>query len=361
MAYHEQARALITGGAHLLLVETAFDTLNAKAALFAIEALSDELGTDIPIMLSATISKQSGRTISGQSLEAFVTSISHARLLSLGLNCSFGAENLLPYVAKLGQISPFYISAHPNAGLPNAQGLYEGTSTIMGQQIAQYISRGLVNIIGGCCGTTPAHIAVYSRLVQGAKPHERAKSPTSNLILSGREVLRLPSAQGILEVINKPDERSQRFQTLVEEKQYNKALSVAQEQVRHGAQILNIRIDCEGKDAEQEMSRLVILLTSDSITAQVPLILSSPYWNVIEAGLRCTQGKSIVHALTLHQSKEQFKYQAQLAHRYGSAVIITRGKQGQSDTYTNDTNELAQRAYILLLEVGFKPKDIILS
>ena len=360
-AYLEQARALITGGAHLLLVETAFDTLNAKAALFAIEALSDELGTDIPIMLSATISKQSGRTISGQSLEAFVTSVSHARLLSLGLNCSFGAENLLPYVAKLGQISPFYISAHPNAGLPNAQGLYEGTPIIMGQQIAQYISRGLVNIIGGCCGTTPAHIAVYSRLVQGAKPHERAKIETSDLVLSGREVLRLPSAQGILKVINKPDERSQRFQTLVEEKQYNEALSVAQEQVRHGAQILNIRIDYEGEDAEQEMSRLVTLLTSDSITAQVPLVLSSPYWNVIEAGLRCTQGKSVVNTLTLHQREEQFKHQAQLAHRYGSAVIITRGKQGQSDTNTNDTNELAQRAYALLLEVGFKPQDIILS
>ena len=361
IAYLEQARALITGGAHLLLVETAFDTLNAKAALFAIEELSEELGTDIPIMLSATISKQSGRTISGQSLEAFVTSVSHARLLSLGLNCSFGAENLLPHVAKLGQISPFYISAHPNAGLPNAQGQYEGTPTIMGQQIAQYISSGLINIIGGCCGTTPAHIAVYSRLVQGAKPHERANSPTSDLVLSGREVLRLPSAQGILEVINKPDERSQRFQTLVEEKQYNEALSVAQEQVRHGAQMLNIRIDCEGEDAEQEMSHLVILLTSDSITAQVPLILSSPYWNVIEAGLRCTQGKSIVNALTLHQSEQQFKYQAQLAHRYGSAVIITRGKQGQSDTNTNDTNELTQRAYALLLEVGFKSEDIILS
>ena len=181
------------------------------------------------------------------------------------------------------------------------------------------------------------------------------------MVLSGREVLRLPSAQGILEVINKPDERSQRFQTLVEEKQYNEALSVAQEQVRHGAQMLNIRIDYEGEDAEQEMSHLVILLTSDSITAQVPLILSSPYWNVIEAGLRCTQGKSIVNALALHQSKEQFKHQAQLAHRYGSAVIITRGKQGQSDTNTNDTNELAQRAYAILLEVGFKPKDIILS
>ena len=361
LAYLEQARALITGGAHLLLVETAFDTLNAKAALFAIETLSEELGTDIPIMLSATISMQSGRTISGQSLEAFVTSVSHARLLSLGLNCSFGAENLLPHVAKLGQISPFYISAHPNAGLPNAQGQYEGTPIIMGQQIAQYISRGLVNIIGGCCGTTPAHIAVYSKLVQGAKPHERAQSPTSDLVLSGREVLRLPSAQDIWQVINKPDERSHRFQTLVEEKQYNEALSIAQEQVRQGAQMLNIRIDYEGEDAEQEMNHLVILLTSDSITAQVPLILSSPYWNVIEAGLRCTQGKSIVHALTLHQSKEQFKHQAQLAHRYGSAVIITRGKQGQSDTNTNDTNELAQRAYALLLEVGFKPEDIILS
>ena len=176
IAYLEQARALIKGGAHLLLVETVFDTLNAKAALFAIEELSDELGTDIPVMLSATISKQSGRTISGQSLEAFVTSVSHARLLSLGLNCSFGAENLLPYVAKLGQISPFYISAHPNAGLPNAQGLYEGTPTIMGQQIAQYISRGLVNIIGGCCGTTPAHIAVYSKLVQGVKTTRKSQN-----------------------------------------------------------------------------------------------------------------------------------------------------------------------------------------
>ena len=231
----------------------------------------------------------------------------------------------------------------------------------MGQQIAQYISRGLVNIIGGCCGTTPAHIAVYSRLVQGAKPHERAKIETSDLVLSGREVLRLPSAQGILEVINKPDERSQRFQTLVEEKQYNKALSIAQEQVRHGAQMLNIRIDSDGEEAEQEMGRLVTLLTSDSITAQVPLILSSPYWKVIEAGLRCTQGKSIVNALTLHQSEQQFKYQAQLAHRYGSAVIMTKSEHGQSDTYTNDTKELAQRAYALLLEVGFKPEDIILG
>ena len=361
IAYLEQARALIKGGAHLLLVETAFDTLNAKPALFAIEELSQELGTDIPIMLSATISKQSGRTISGQSLEAFVTSVSHAHLLSLGLNCSFGAENLLPYVAKLGQISPFYISAHPNAGLPNAQGLYEGTPIIMGQQIAQYISRGLVNIIGGCCGTTPAHIAVYSRLVQGAKPHERAKIETSDLVLSGREVLRLPSAQGILEVINKPDEQSQRFQTLVEKKQYNEALSVTQEQVRQGAQMLNIRIDYEGLEAEQEMSRLVIRLTSDSITAQVPLILTSPYWDVIEAGLRCTQGKSIVNALTLHQREEQFKHQAQLAHRYGSAVIITKSEQRQDDAHINDTNELVQRAYALLLEVGFKPEDIILS
>lgn len=359
LAYREQVRGLLDGGAQLLLVETVFDTLNAKAALFAIDELCVERGIEVPIMLSATITDKAGRTLSGQTLAAFVASVRHARLLSIGLNCSFGARDMYPYVKELGRIAPFYISAHPNAGLPNVLGEYDETPEVMRSQIAEYIEDGLVNIIGGCCGTTPEHIATYDALVRGAKPHLRA-TPPKYLQLSGLELLELSPDINFLNIGERCNVAgSRKFLRLINEQKYEEALDIARKQVEDGAQVLDINMDDGLLDGVAEMTKFVNLLMSDPDIARVPLMIDSSKWEVIEAGLKCTQGKAIVNSISLKNGEEQFLYEARLVRRYGAAVIIMAFDEvGQADTFERRT-AICKRAYELLVADGFDPQDII--
>lgn len=359
LAYREQVLGLLEGGADLLLVETVFDTLNAKAALFAIDELSHELGRSLPIMLSATITDKAGRTLSGQTLSAFVASVSHAQILSIGLNCAFGARDMNPYIRELGRIAPYYISAHPNAGLPNALGLYDETPELMREQIAEYIQDGLVNIIGGCCGTTPEHIALYSELVEGAKPHLVAPKP-EYLQLSGLEMLELRPELRFLNVGERCNVAgSRRFLRLINEKKYDEALEIARLQVEDGAGVIDINMDDGLLDGVEEMRAFVNLLMSEPDIARVPLMLDSSKWEVLEAGLRCTQGKCIVNSISLKNGEGAFLHEARLLRRYGAAVIVMAFDEvGQADTFERRT-EICARAYRLLVEDGFDPRNII--
>lgn len=358
-AYLEQVRALWDGGADLMLIETIFDTLNAKAALFAIDELSQEKGVKIPIMVSATITDKSGRTLSGQTLSAFVASVSHAPILSIGLNCSFGAKDLHPYVAELARVSPFYISTHPNAGLPNVLGEYDETPEMMCEQIELYLQEGLINIIGGCCGTTPAHIAAYRSLVEGVKPHVKS-APRSCLRLSGLEVLEVTPELNFLNIGERCNVAgSRKFLRLINEKKYDEALDIARKQVADGAQVIDINMDDGLLNGAEEMTKFVNLLMSDPDVARVPLMIDSSKWEVIEAGLRCSQGKAIVNSISLKNGEEEFLHHARLIRRYGAAVIVMAfDETGQADTYERRT-EICQRAYNLLTKDGFDPEDII--
>ncbi|HCC85778.1 MAG TPA: methionine synthase, partial [Porphyromonadaceae bacterium] len=262
-AYHEQITALVEGGVDLLLIETIFDTLNAKAAIFAAREVAAETGVDTPLMLSATITDRAGRTLSGQTLEAFVASVSHANPLSIGLNCSFGAADLKPYVKELGRIAPFYISAHPNAGLPNQLGEYDETPEKMAMQIREFMEEGLVNIIGGCCGTTPDHIARYVAIAERALPHRKA-APPAYLRLSGLEVLEVSPRINFMNIGERCNVAgSRRFLRLIQEKKYEEALDIARRQVEDGAQVLDINMDEGLLDGVEEMTRFLNLLASD--------------------------------------------------------------------------------------------------
>lgn len=359
LAYREQVRGLLDGGADLLLVETIFDTLNAKAALFAIDELLEERGQEVPIMLSVTITDKAGRTLSGQTLGAFFASVSHARLLSVGLNCSFGARDMYPYVRELGRIAPCYISAHPNAGLPNVLGEYDETPEIMREQIAEYISDRLVNIIGGCCGTTPQHIAEYAALVAGAEPHVPAPEP-QHLQLSGLELLELTPELNFVNIGERCNVAgSRKFLRLINEKKYEEALDIARKQVEDGAQVIDINMDDGLLDGVEEMRCFVNLLMSDPDISRVPLMIDSSKWEVLEAGLRCTQGKAIVNSISLKNGEAEFLHQARLVRRYGAAVIIMAfDEEGQADTFARRT-AICERAYRLLVADGFNPQDII--
>ena len=358
-AYREQVRGLLDGGAHLLLVETIFDTLNAKAAIFAIDELCAERGLEVPIMLSATITDKAGRTLSGQTLSAFVASVSHARILSIGLNCSFGASDMYPYVKELGRIAPFYISAHPNAGLPNVLGEYDETPEVMRGQISEYLEGGLVNIIGGCCGTTPAHIATYDALIRNAKPHQVSEAP-KYMHLSGLELLELSPDINFLNIGERCNVAgSRKFLRLINEKKYEEALDIARAQVEDGAQVIDINMDDGLLDGVSEMTNFVNLLMSDPDIARVPLMIDSSKWEVIEAGLKCTQGKAIVNSISLKNGEEAFLREARLVKRYGAAVIVMAfDEEGQADTFARRTT-ICKRAYDLLVADGFNPQDII--
>ena len=356
-AYREQIEALMEGGVDLLLVETIFDTLNAKAAVFAAkEAMCDK---DIPLILSVTLSDKAGRTLSGQTLSAFVTSVSHAGPLAIGLNCSFGAADMKPYVKELGRIAPFYISAYPNAGLPNQLGEYDETPERMAVQINEYIDEGLVNIVGGCCGTTPAHIAEYVRLVAGKKPHRPAPAP-AYLHLSGLEDLEVSPDINFLNIGERCNVAgSRKFLRLIQEKKYDEALDIARKQVEDGAQVLDINMDDGLLDGMQEMTHFLNLLASDPDVARVPLMIDSSKWEVIEAGLKCTQGKSIVNSISLKNGESEFLRHADLVRKYGAAVVVMAfDEKGQADTFERRI-EVCSRAYKLLTEHGFDPKDLI--
>ncbi len=358
-SYKEQILALVEGGVDLLLLETVFDTLNAKAAIFAIKEVAAETGKDAPLIISVTITDKAGRTLSGQTLEAFLTSLNHAQPLAIGLNCSFGARDMKPYLRELGRISPFYVSAYPNAGLPNQLGEYDETPEKMASQIREFIDEGLVNIIGGCCGTTPEHIALYTELIEGKTPRKPI-SVTEYLHISGLEELKITPEINFVNIGERCNVAgSRKFLRLIKEKNYDEALEIARKQVDDGAQVIDVNMDDGLLDGVQEMTNFLNLLASDPDVACVPIMIDSSKWEVLEAGLKCVQGKCIVNSISLKNGKEEFLKHARLVQSYGAAVIVMAfDEEGQATSYERRI-EICKRAYNLLVEDGFDPKNII--
>lgn len=359
-AYHEQISALIEGGVDLLLIETIFDTLNAKCALSAADRVIKETGVPIPIMLSLTLSDTGGRTLSGQTIEAFLASVMHADLLSVGLNCSFGARDMKPFLKRLGEKAPYYISAYPNAGLPNRFGEYDETPEIMALQLREYIEEGLVNILGGCCGTTPEHIALYAEMIQHAEPHRIAPA-YENAMLSGLELLEIKAENNFINIGERCNVAgSRKFLRLINEKKYEEALTIARHQVEDGAQIIDINMDDAMLDAKEEMTVFLNLIASEPDICKVPVMIDSSKFEVIEAGLRCVQGKSIVNSISLKEGEKAFLEKAAKIRALGAAVVVMAfDEQGQADTKDRKI-EICKRAYDLLVhEARFNPNDII--
>lgn len=359
-SFKEQISALIEGGVDMLLIETCFDTLNVKTALMAAEHEIKKQNKEIPIMLSFTIAGKSGRILSGQTLEAALASVSHVKLLSVGLNCSFGARDMKPFIKELGRIAPCYISAYPNAGLPNSLGQYDETPETMAEQIREYIEEELANIIGGCCGTTPAHIAQYERLIKNVKPH-RPVEPNPHLILSGLNALEVIPQNNFLNIGERCNVAgSRKFLRLIKEKQYEEALQIARKQVGDGAQILDINVDDGLLDGVFEMTNFLNLIASEPDVASVPVMIDSSDWRIIEVGLKVLQGKSIVNSISLKNGEDDFLEKAKKVKSYGAAVIaMAFDEKGQADTFERKT-EVCERMYYLLIDkAGFKPSDII--
>lgn len=360
LAYREQIEALVEGGVDALLIETIFDTLNAKAALFAAEEVFEAVGRRLPLMLSVTVSDKSGRTLSGQTLGAFLASVQHADIFSVGLNCSFGASDMKPFLKDLATRAPYYISAYPNAGLPNRFGEYDETPSMMAVQIQEYIDEKLVNILGGCCGTTPAHIAAYQAMVQGAQPHTPVAPPDS-LWLSGLELLEVKPENNFLNIGERCNVAgSRKFLRLIKEKNYEEALSIARQQVDDGAQVVDVNMDDAMLEAKEEMTVFLNMLASEPDIAKVPLMIDSSKWEVIEAGLKCVQGKCIVNSISMKEGEEEFLHHARLINRYGAAVVVMAfDETGQADSFERKI-EICERAYRLLVDrVGFNPHNII--
>lgn len=359
-AYAEQMTALLQGGVDALLVETVFDTLNAKAAIWAAQDAMQAVGRHVPLMLSVTVSDQGGRTLSGQTLEAFLASVQHADLFSVGLNCSFGARQMKPFLAQLAAKAPYYISVYPNAGLPNSLGQYDQTPDEMASEVQEFLDEGLVNIVGGCCGTTDAYIARFVPMAAVARPHVPATCP-DQLQLSGLELLEVKPENNFVNVGERCNVAgSRKFLRLISEKKYEEALTIARKQVEDGAQVIDINMDDGLLDARAEMVNFLNLIASDPDIARVPVMIDSSDWQVIEAGLKCLQGKSIVNSISLKEGEERFLEHARLLRRYGAAVVVMAfDEQGQADTYERRI-EVCGRAYRLLTEqVGLAPQDII--
>lgn len=359
-AYQEATLALIDGGVDLLLIETVFDTLNAKAALFAVESVFESLGIQLPVMISGTITDASGRTLSGQTTEAFYNSLRHVRPLSFGLNCALGPDELRPYVAELARIAECAVSAHPNAGLPNAFGEYDLGPQAMAAQIREWAQQGFLNLVGGCCGTTPAHIAAIVEAVADLRPRTISKRPVA-CRLSGLEPCTIDAQTLFVNVGERTNVTgSARFKKLIKEEKYDEALEVARQQVESGAQIIDINMDEGMLDAEQAMVRFLNLIAAEPDIARVPVMIDSSKWEVIEAGLKCIQGKGIVNSISMKEGEERFLAQARLVRRYGAAVVVMAFDEvGQADTRERKF-AICQRAYRLLTEqAGFPPEDII--
>ena len=356
-AYMEQIGGLVDGGADVILIETVFDTLNAKAAIDAAVRVID--GRDFPIMVSVTISDAAGRTLSGQTLDAFLASVSSYPIFSIGLNCSFGARQMKPYLKELSRRAPYYISCHPNAGLPNSLGLYDETPETMAPQIAEFIDEKLVNIVGGCCGTTPAFIEKYAPLVVGKEPHQPVEKPTS-LWLSGLELLNIGEATFVNVGERCNVAGSRKFLRLIKEKSYEEALQIARKQVEDGAMVIDVNMDDGLLDAKAEMVHFLNLIASEPDIARVPVMIDSSKWDVIMAGLKCVQGKSIVNSISLKEGEEVFLSHARDVKSMGAAVVVMCfDEQGQATSYERRI-EIAGRAYRLLVDkVGFLPQDII--
>ena len=359
-AYAEQADALLEGGVDALLIETIFDTLNAKVAIDAALSVMAQRKKQVPIMLSVTVSDLAGRTLSGQTLDAFLASISTYPVFSIGLNCSFGADQMLPFLRQLARKAPYYISAYPNAGLPNAMGLYDETAESMAPKMGEMVSEGLVNIIGGCCGTTPDFIARYVPLVEGGRPHIPAPKPQT-LWLSGLNLLDVTPDVQFVNVGERCNVAgSRKFLRLIKEKQYDEAIAIARKQVADGALVIDINMDDALLDARQEMVTFLNMIAAEPDIASVPVMIDSSDWNVIVSGLKCVQGKSIVNSISLKEGEEVFVSHARDVMRYGAAVVVMCfDEEGQATSYERRI-EIASRSYRILTEqVGMNPLDII--
>ena len=359
-AYSEQVEAMIKGGIDAILIETIFDTLNAKVAIDASLSEMRKVGIDLPIMLSVTITDLSGRTLSGQTLEAFLASISSYPIFSVGLNCSFGAEQMRPYIKELASKAPYYISIYPNAGLPNSMGEYDETAEVMVPQMQTYVDEGLVNIIGGCCGTTDEFIAGYTEIVKDKLPH--IPTPVSKeMILSGLEQFRLTPEITFVNVGERCNVAgSRKFLRLIKERNYEEALTIARKQVDDGALVLDINMDDGLLEAKDEMVHFVNMISSEPEIARIPLMIDSSDWDVVVAALKCVQGKSIVNSISLKEGEETFIRHAKDVLRYGAAVVVMCfDEEGQATSFERRI-EIASRAYKILTEqVGIQAKDII--
>ncbi len=359
-AYTEQVRGLIDGGADLLLIETIFDTLNAKAALFAIQNYCERIDKKMPVMVSGTITDASGRTLSGQTTEAFLNSVSHVDLLSVGLNCALGAKDMRPYLEELSNKAPFFVSAYPNAGLPNQFGEYDQDAHEMGHQIEDFLKAGFLNIVGGCCGTTPSHIKRIAELAKDAKPRKKPQ-PDTLMHLSGLEPYTLTPESNFLNVGERTNVTgSKKFLRLIKEGNFEEALSIAKDQVDGGAQVIDVNMDEGMLDSEQAMTTFLNLIASEPDISRVPIMIDSSKWTVIEAGLKCVQGKAIVNSISLKEGEEKFVEQANKIKQYGAAVIVMAFDEvGQADTFER-RKEICKRAYDILVDkVHFPAQDII--
>lgn len=359
-AYHEQIEAMVEGGVDVLLIETIFDTLNAKVAIDAARQVMTEKGRELPLMLSVTVSDLAGRTLSGQTLQAFLASISSYDVFSVGLNCSFGAAQMKPFLKELAQHAPYYISAYPNAGLPNELGQYDETVASMSPQVQEFIDERLVNILGGCCGTTPEFISRYVEMTRGAEIHHPVEK-SKTMLLSGLEPLDVTPEVHFVNVGERCNVAgSRKFLRLIKEKQYEEAMTIARKQVEDGALVIDINMDDGLLDAKAEMVNFLNMIAAEPEIARVPVMLDSSNWEVIVAGLKCVQGKCIVNSISLKEGEDVFVRHAEDVKRYGAAVVVMCfDEEGQATSYERRI-EIAERAYKILTErVGMNPLDII--
>lgn len=359
-SYQEQALGLMDGSVDLLLIETIFDTQNARAALFAVENAFEKTGKRLPVMISGTITDASGRTLSGQTTEAFLISVSHANLLSVGLNCALGAKEMRPYLAELSAKAPFFLSVYPNAGLPNQFGGYDESPQAMAEQLRDFVEHGFANIIGGCCGTTPEHIREFAKVAEKGKVRIVPETE-KKLQLSGLEPLTIFPGSNFINVGERTNvSGSRKFARLIREGNYEEALSIARDQVEGGAQIIDVNLDEAMLDSEKEMTNFLNMMVSEPEISRLPVMIDSSKWSVIEAGLKCLQGKSIVNSISMKEGEEEFKRQARLVKKYGAAVVVMAfDEEGQAVTFERKIS-ICQRAYkILTEEVGIPALDII--
>ena len=358
--YTDAIKGLLDGGADIIIIETIFDTLNAKAALKAVDDICRERQTDIPVMVSGTLSDASGRTLSGQTVEAYAASLSHANLLSIGLNCGFGAKQLKPWLSRLAAATDYPISMHPNAGLPNVMGGYDETPETFAAVAEEVFSEKLVNIYGGCCGTTPEHIKAVAEIAKKYQPREIKAKEQHACTLSGLEPLVLNSNTGFVNIGERTNVAgSAKFKRLIQAGNYEEALTVARAQVDAGAQVIDICMDDGLIDGVKAMTTFLNLIASEPEIARVPVMIDSSKWEILKAGLQCVQGKSIVNSISLKEGEEKFLQKASYIHAMGAAtVVMLFDENGQADTYERKM-EVARRAYRLLKGIGFPGEDII--
>ena len=359
-AYAEQVRGLLDGGADLLLIETIFDTLNAKAAIYAIVEICDERGIDVPVMISGTITDMSGRLLSGQTPAAFWNAVKHANPVTIGLNCALGAKEMRAHVAEIGRVADTFVCAYPNAGLPNEFGYYDESPEYMAELLGEFADAGLLNVVGGCCGTTPEHIAAIARAVADKKPRTIPDVP-KQLRLSGLESFALTPEIPFVNVGERTNVTgSAKFRKLVTAGDYTAALAIARDQVENGAQVIDVNMDEGLLDSQKAMVEFLNLIASEPDIAKVPVMIDSSKWQIIEAGLKCVQGKSIVNSISMKEGEEIFKEHARLVRAYGAAVVVMAfDEQGQADTVERKTKICARAYKILTEQVGFPPEDII--